>query len=403
MVRTVGGMGMVGRGWTRIRHIACFTTLIAVGVVLLVGAAPVAADSTGISVGVAPGGSAAATEGGGLATFRVTRLGADPLTDVSVTASIASGVADVGTPSPASFTLSAANPFQDVTVSAVDDAGDEPGESFNLRLNASVGSNVDASGTVVDNDVVLRLVDGSITEGAAASSSTVALTIDQPSSLPIDVRILTTDGTAKVGSDYFPPNPRIIDAGQTQINVPVQVVDDNVSEDPETFGLTIDQVFVGGGQVVHLARAAGTATIADNDSAPGGGTSPNPPAPPATNPPSAPATTPLPAASPQSPSSTPKVRRPFQARVLWTRPAGKVKGRQRAAIRVTLNQKIVCRLVMTQGKTTVRSGQFELRAGNRTFYVLLPQSVTKGQVDFEIHVTSATGQKVLKTKLVLTA
>jgi hypothetical protein len=93
----------------------------------------------------------------------------------------------------------------------------------------------------------------------------------------------------------------------------------------------------------------------------------------------------------------------LHARVLWTKLAGKVNGRQRAAIRVTLNQKIMGRLVMKQGKLTVRSGQFELRAGNRTFYVLLPRDVKKGRIDFQLHFTSATGQKLLKTNLVLTA
>jgi hypothetical protein len=93
----------------------------------------------------------------------------------------------------------------------------------------------------------------------------------------------------------------------------------------------------------------------------------------------------------------------FNARVLWTRLAGKVDGRRRAAIRVTLNQKVTGRLVMTQGKRTIRSGEFELKAGNRTFFVLLPKSVKKGRIGFQLRFTSPLGQASLRTALTLKA
>ena len=85
--------------------------------------------------------------------------------------------------------------------------------------------------------------------------------------------------------------------------------------------------------------------------------------------------------------------------MLWIKLDGKVGGKKRAAIRVTLNQKVLARLVMIQGKRTVRSGQFELKAGNRTVYVLLPKNVKKGLVNFQLLFNTAGGQKVLKTKL----
>jgi hypothetical protein len=614
-------MEMVGRGRSRVRRIAGLITLAGVGgVLLLIGASPVSADSTGIEISGTP--TTIAREGGAPASFTVTRTGSDPLTDVTVTASITAGDADVETPSPASFTLSDANPSQVVTVAATNDTANEPlNEAFTLQLNPSVGANVIQAGAVVDNDVVVAVSDGQIVEGADPNTSTVQLTLDQPAPSDTTVTMLTADGTAAVGSDFFPPNARIIPAGSTQINVPLQTVADTVDEPNETFTLNIDQVSgavqvadgtatvaivddddgaqlslsgpstitepasggntsltytvtlspasgqtvtvnyatsngtaqagsdytaasgqlsFGPGQTtrtfavtvlgdavnepnetfavslgspvnasvatgplqvtitdanapptlgisdavvnegagtvavevnkagstaqtvtvqyegqtgssfpgatlgadftltagtlsfapgetkktitvtivndttaeadetfqvvlkspapagVTLVRATASVKIVDNDA--GGTPPPSPPAgtprPPVTNPP-----------SPPPPTTTP--RRPVKqltARVVWARLIKPLQGRKRAAILVTLNQKVSVQLVMFQGKRVVRSKPFELRAGNRTVYVVLPKNVTKGRVNFQMLVTTATDlRKTLKTKLVLKA
>ena len=57
---------------------------------------------------------------------------------------------------------------------------------------------------------------------------------------------------------------------------------------------------------------------------------------------------------------------------------------------------------MIQGKSVVRSGQFEIKAGNRTVFVLLPKNIKLGPVRFELQLSTASAQTVLKARLVLT-
>ena len=88
----------------------------------------------------------------------------------------------------------------------------------------------------------------------------------------------------------------------------------------------------------------------------------------------------------------------LQARVLSAKLAGKVDGRQRAAIRLTLNQSVTAKVTMVQGKRKLTSTGFPVKFGNRTVYVILPAFVKAGKVQFQVSLTPAKGSTTtLKT------
>ena len=133
--------------------------------------------------------------------------------------------------------------------------------------------------------------------------------------------------------------------------------------------------------------------IVDNDSGafnpPGGG---------GTKPPTT--TTTPPVTGPKTPPVT--TVRLLQGRVLSARMAGKVNGRLRASIRLTLDQSVTAKITMLQGKRKLSSTAFPIKYGNRVVYVILPTFVKKGKVSFQLKLTTAKGAtKLLKTFVVV--
>ncbi len=293
---------------------------------------------------------------------------------------------------------------QTVPVVVNGDVINEPNETFTLQLSGAVGGVVgDSSGqaTIVDPSAPpsLTISDAVVNEGAGTvaldvtlagtTAQTVTVQYEGQSGPNFPSATLGTDFTLTAGTLSFAP-------GETKKTITVGIVNDTVAEADETFRVVLKSPAPAG---VTLAKSTSTVKIVDNDPTPGGGggnpSANPPPAPPGANPP----------ASPPPPAVKPAVVKVklLTARVLWIKLDGKVQGRKRAAIRVTLNQKVAARLLMIQGKRTVRSGQFELKAGNRTVYVLLPKNVKKGRVNFQLLFTTASASKVLKTNLVLKA
>ena len=164
------------------------------------------------------------------------------------------------------------NPTQKVEVALKEDTTDEPDETMTLTLSepsatAAVQDGT-ATGTVVDNDSppAASISDATANEGAG-SKATFTVTLSAPSANEVKIDFTTEDGTGDTGAkqpgDYTTTTQQLTFApGETQKTVDVPVVDDNVSEDAETFSGKITSPDPA---LVTVAKDTGTATIQDND------------------------------------------------------------------------------------------------------------------------------------------
>ena len=153
-----------------------------------------------------------------------------------------------------------------IAVELVDDAVDEPNETFALSLSAprhaTVGT-MDAAGTVEDNDdpPVLSVADVAGTEGGAVE---LTVTLTGSSSAEVAVAYATSDGTATAGADYGTAAGELTFApGGTGRTVSVALVDDAVNEPKETFAFTLSRP-----ENATLGTAAAQVTVIDDDGAP---------------------------------------------------------------------------------------------------------------------------------------
>jgi hypothetical protein len=156
-----------------------------------------------------------------------------------------------------------------VTVGVVGDTGDEPDETFTVRLATPEGATLgDADGavTIRDDDEpvielpVLRISDNSVPEADDETTGELTVSLDHASDQRVTVDWATAPGTA--GSDDYVEDHGTLtfDPGQTSATVPVTVRGDDVVELDETF-------------TVHLSNptqatvddADGVVTIYDED------------------------------------------------------------------------------------------------------------------------------------------
>lgn len=108
----------------------------------------------------------------------------------------------------------------------------------------------------------LSIDDTSIHEAGGSASFSVTLSPAPPSTVSVD--FMTFTNTAGAGGDYEAAmGTRTFLAGQTQKTIAVDIVDDSVAEDEETFSVCLTNV---AGNAA-LSRDEGFATIVDDDSA----------------------------------------------------------------------------------------------------------------------------------------
>ena len=213
--------------------------------------------------------SPTATEGGNL-DFNVTLTNTSD-TPTVVTVTVTNGTGTVGTDTGTiqvstdggtSFTDATVNPDGTITVTVpanaptnalvvrvpttVDIITEGP-ETINVT--AGTGENTtpaEGTGTINDgNDLpIVGFNDIEVHEGIGQAVFT--LTLSNPSSTDITIRVRTSDGTlpdganANAGSDYTSVETEVvIRAGQISVDVPVAIVNDNVFEGKETFQLEI--------------------------------------------------------------------------------------------------------------------------------------------------------------------
>ena len=153
-----------------------------------------------------------------------------------------------------------------ISVTLVDDATDEPDETFTLTLSDPEHATINtgsATGTVRDNDdpPVVSVADTSGTEGGTAR---VRVALAGASSSEVAVAYATGDGTAVAGADYESAAGSLTFAsGESALTVAIALVDDAVSEAEETFVVSLSMA-----ENATLGTATAAVTVIDDDGAP---------------------------------------------------------------------------------------------------------------------------------------
>ena len=140
-----------------------------------------------------------------------------------------------------------------VRVPLIDDARDEPEESFLLVLGDPAGVSLDrlaATGTIVDDDppVGIAVVGETVeegTDGTAVPPGVVefVVSLDAVSGQVVRFDYETVDGSAVAGEDYEPVSGSVqLYPGVTTSSVPVNLVGDAVHETHEFFSLRVFNV-----------------------------------------------------------------------------------------------------------------------------------------------------------------
>ena len=212
---------------------------------------------------------ASLSEGAGVMKFAVSL---DPASGHTVTVryATADGTATAGADYEAesgTLTFGAGSTQHTVAVPIVNDALDEPDEQFTVTLSAAVHAMLaggrTTTGTIADDDEApkLTIAHASLSEGAGVMKFAVSL--DPASGHTVTVRYATADGTATAGADYEAESGTLtFGAGSTQHTVAVPIVDDQVSEEMETFMVTLSDP-----ERATLSETTATGTITDDDDA----------------------------------------------------------------------------------------------------------------------------------------
>jgi hypothetical protein len=161
---------------------------------------------------------------------------------------------------------------QGFPISTIDDAEEEPTETFDIGLSdatgAELGSPSSAVISILDNDsppptpTIHMNVGPPVTEGDTA---TVTVTVDPPSNDWVYVNYATSDDTATAGNDYDSTSGSLqFYPGQTSQTFTIQTTDDSDAESAETVNVSLSSP--GGADLDSSAN--GTLTIADNDGGP---------------------------------------------------------------------------------------------------------------------------------------
>ena len=158
-----------------------------------------------------------------------------------------------------------------IAVTVAGDTVDETDETVVLRLSSAANATLtggaatlDATGTIEDNDTAtLAIADASAAEGDTA---TFTITLSTESAADVTVTATTSTGsgdTATAGVDYTHKTQELtIDAGDTEAEFDVAILEDTLDEPDETFTVTLSAASV------TLTDATATGTITDDDDLP---------------------------------------------------------------------------------------------------------------------------------------
>ena len=152
-----------------------------------------------------------------------------------------------------------------VRIPTVDDNISELTETVQLDVRAPGDTApTTGTGTITDNDGTPTVsISGPAEVGENAGTVTYTITLSNPSSQTVTVRVAAQDGTATVGSDYtqIPADQQLVSfaPGETTRTVTLTVIDDAVFEGKETFSVVLDSP-----SQAALGTARVTTTISDD-------------------------------------------------------------------------------------------------------------------------------------------
>jgi hypothetical protein len=164
------------------------------------------------------------------------------------------------------FVIPSGETSHDVTINVVGDNLDESDEFFTLGITKppnALAADMEAKGFITDDDTSRASVSNTAArEGSGPAAFVISL--NKPSSQIVSVAYATSNGSAKVTTDYRSEAATVSFAsGETSKTVNVAIVDDRVHETRETFSLNLNQTLN-----AELGNGSGTGTIRDNDRAP---------------------------------------------------------------------------------------------------------------------------------------
>jgi hypothetical protein len=206
-----------------------------------------------------------ADESAGKAVFKVV-LSKPSIHPVTVTYSTADGTAKAGEDYFArtgGITFDPGETVKLVTVDLIRNGFVEGDESFDLVLKDIVGAVApDGSGTaVVAANSSILAVEAAVAAERAGGTIEFVVRLDAPAASDLTVAYRTVDLSALAGRDYLAQTGTLTFlAGETEKRVTVDLLDDNLREATEAFGL---QVSTAGG-----IEALGLGTVADGDPLP---------------------------------------------------------------------------------------------------------------------------------------
>ena len=201
-------------------------------------------------------------------TVRLSRVSGQ---DVTVAYATSNGTAVAGsdyTSTGSTLTIQAGSETGTITVPILDDALDEPTETFTVRLsnptNATI-SDDEGVGTITDNNAPpsLSIDDVTVTE-ASGATAVFTVTLSGVSGRDVTVAYATSNGTAVAGSDYTTASSTLtISAGTPTGTITVPILDDALDEPNETFTVRLSAP-----NNATISDSEGTGTITDNDASP---------------------------------------------------------------------------------------------------------------------------------------
>ncbi|WP_440959189.1 Calx-beta domain-containing protein [Oceanicaulis sp. LC35] len=204
-------------------------------------------------------------ENAGTSTLTAT-LSATSTEDVTVTLAYSNANAT----GPASIVVPAGDLTATATVTAVDNAIDEPDRTIEVSVDSVTNGTENGvqavTLTLTDDEGApsLSIADVSLSEGASGTSTmTFTVSLSATSGQTVTVDYATSDGTATAGADYTAASGTLtFTPGQTQQTFDVTVSGDNVVELTETFTVTLSSA-----NNAAISDASATGTITNDDSA----------------------------------------------------------------------------------------------------------------------------------------
>ena len=213
---------------------------------------------------------------GETAGFTVT-LSRAPAADVTVTATTADDTAVAPgdyTSNSATVTIKAGTTSAGFDVVTIDDAVDEPDETFTVTLSAPSGAAIKpgagtGTGTIGDNDPpTLQIHDDVVEEGTALSFS---ISLSSAHDRDVTFTATTTDGTAMAPGDYTHKSQTLtITAGGLAASFVVDTIDDSVLEITEILRATLSNASVDYSDALALGGILDNDDVRHSDTSPAG-------------------------------------------------------------------------------------------------------------------------------------